>query len=145
MGRNSSGVRGGFGDDLSMKFKAKDVRSLSEIKHNDVYREVKSAISRYHSVLGVKQKNVKLAPMKENINGVHVTSMGASSGIYLNTKVFNKKKSEIEKRVRKAYDSGWSTRTNKPIAHTVTHELAHATWNSNLKNPRAKAAGRETS
>lgn len=28
------------------------------------------------------------------------------------------------------------------MAHIITHELAHATWNSNLSSPNAKAAGK---
>lgn len=33
--------------------------------------------------------------------------------------------------------------TNKAVAHTVTHELAHATWNANMTGANQKAAGKE--
>lgn len=84
---------------------------------------------------------MKLATLSAGTNGVHATqSDGTSGAIFLNKAVFNKKKSEIEARTRKGYESGWSTKTNKPIAHTVTHELAHATWNSHLSSANAKKA-----
>ena len=41
------------------------------------------------------------------------------------------------------YKSGWSTKTNKPVAHTITHELAHATWNAHMTGANQKAAGNE--
>ena len=33
--------------------------------------------------------------------------------------------------------------TNKPVAHILTHELAHATWNDSLKGQRQQAASKE--
>lgn len=145
MGKSSGSERkGGFsgGDDaVGRSVSIKNVRGLATIKDGAVYKEMKEGISRYHSVMGVRQKNVKIADLPERYNGVHQTLNGESEGVYLNSKVFdNLTKSGIRERVQKAYDSGWSTRTNKPIQHTITHELAHATWNSHLKSPNARAA-----
>lgn len=39
--------------------------------------------------------------------------------------------------------SGWSTKTNKPIQHTVVHELVHAACNSRFLSPKAETAGIE--
>jgi len=138
------GKTGGFSiTDVNYKGKIIDVQPLSSIKHNDVFREIKQGISKYHSRLGVRQRDVKLAGLENNVNGVHVTKDGESSNIYLNNKVFNRKMNEIVNRTKKSYDNGWSTKTNKPIQHTIVHELAHATWNSHLTSPKAKAAGIE--
>ncbi len=138
------GRTGGFtGGDYNYKGKIESPKPLSSMKHNDVYREIKQGIAKYHSRLGVRQQNIKLANLDGNTNGVHVTSGGQSSNIYLNATVYNKTKPEIIARTRKAYTSGWTTKTNKPIQHTVVHELAHATWNSHLTSPNAKAAGKE--
>lgn len=145
MGKNSSGVRGGM-QPKDFDYKGKEpskTYALASIKEPDVYREVKSAVSRFESVLGIRQKSVRLADLPEGTLGVHFTSAGEgkSVGILLNRKSFNQKRRDIEAQTRKGYESGWSTRTHKPIAHTVTHELAHATWNQHLKSPAAKEAG----
>lgn len=49
----------------------------------------------------------------------------------------------VSKEHSKNYKSGWSTTTNKPVAHTVTHELAHATWNAHMTSANHKAAGKD--
>ena len=144
MGRNSSGVRGGIQPgDGNFKGSIGKTYSLKTIKDPKVYRATANAISRYHSVLGERQRAVKLADMPDNTYGVHLTQAGQSKAIYLNKKHFDKSYKEIESAHRKGYDSGWSTRTNKPIAHTVTHELAHATWNQHMTGVKQRAAGKE--
>ena len=146
MGRNSGvGARGGLQPgDSTYKGAIKNVESLIKIKDPQVYKAVGEAISRYHAVLGVRQRNVKLADLGSGTLGVHVTTgTGKSEAVYLNKKHFNQKKTKIIASHKKGYDSGWSTRTNKPIAHTVTHELAHATWNNHLSGANQKAAGKE--
>lgn len=144
MGRNSGGVRGGLQPgDSSYNGNVKNIESLVKMKDQQVYKATKEAISRYHAVLGVRQKNVKLADLSAGTLGVHVTSDGKSEAVFLNKKAFNQKKGDIIRQTKKGYDSGWSTRTNKPIAHTVTHELAHATWNSHLTGANHVAAGKE--
>lgn len=145
MGRNSSGTRGGLQPgDSSYKGTVSGVESLVKMKDPQMYKETKQAISRYHSVMGVRQRDVKLAEMSAGTLGVHVTSAdGKSKAVYLNKKYFNGGKRSVEASTRKGYQSGWHTKTNKPSAHTVTHELAHATWNEYLTSPNAKAAGKE--
>lgn len=138
------GRTGGFaGGDYNYKGKIVNPQPLSSIQHNDVFRDIKQGIAKYHSRLGVRQQDIKLADLPSNVNGVHVSGGGKSLNIYLNSNVYNGKKSEIISRTKKAYDSGWTTKTNKPIQHTVVHELAHATWNSHLSSPKHKAAGKE--
>lgn len=144
MGKNSSGVRGGLQPN-DWDYKGKEpskTYALASIKEPDVYREVKSAVSRYEAVLGVRQKSVRLADLPNGHLGVHYTKAdtGTSAKILLNRKHFNQKRGDIEAQTKKGYSSGWTTKTNKPIAHTVTHELAHATWNSHLKSASARAA-----
>ena len=76
---------------------------------------------------------------------MHVTTAeGKSEGVYLNKALY---KTGTVKSITKSkasdYTSGWATQTNKPVAHTITHELAHATWNSHLSGANQKAAGKE--
>ena len=104
-----------------------------------MYKETKQAISRYHAVLGVRERNVKLATLSAGTLGVQVSTAGQSTGIYLNKAYFNKGKKAVEASTKKGYSSGWHTQTNKPLAHTVTHELAHATWNTSLTGANHKA------
>lgn len=108
-----------------------------------MYKETKEAISRYHAVMGVRQRNVKLADMADGTLGVHSTVDGKSDAIYLNKKYFNQGEKAVKEKTMAGYKSGWHTETNKPTAHTVTHELAHATWNNHLTSTNAKAAGVE--
>lgn len=140
--RAGGGVRAGIVDGGG-KYKG-DIRnkeSLVHIKDPKVYKEVKEAISRYEAVMGVRQRNVKLADMN-GAYGAHVTSIdGLSVAVYLNKKYYNKSHKDFVADKKADYASGWSTKTNRPAAHTVTHELAHATWNSHLTAPKAKAAG----
>ena len=145
MGRNSGvGARGGVQPgDSSYKGSIKNVESLIKIKDPQVYKEVGAAISRYHAVMGVRQRNVKLADMSSGTLGVHVMSAGKSEAVYLNKKHFNQKKNSIITQTKRGYNSGWHTKTNKPIAHTITHELAHATWNEHLTGAHQMEAGKE--
>jgi hypothetical protein len=144
MGRNSSGTRGGLQPgDATFKGKISKVEPLVNMKDPAVYKATKEAISRYHAVMGVRQRNVKLADLPAGTYGVHVTTNGKSDGVYLNKAHFNQSKKTIETSHKRGYASGWSTKTNKPIAHTVTHELAHATWNQHMTGAKQKAAGKE--
>ena len=93
MAKTSGGTRpnreGGLkvGDD-NFKGKTGMPQSLKTIQNKAVYDAVMDAISRYHSVLGVRQKKVKLADLPEGYGGVHVTRNGDSEGIYLNKAIF---------------------------------------------------------
>ena len=145
MGRTSSGNRGGLQPrDGHYKGSIKNVESLVNMKDAEMYKATKEAISRYHAVLGVRQRSVKLATLSGGTLGVHVTTgSGQSEGIYLNKYYFNQGAKAVKEQTNQGYKSGWHTKTNKPLAHTVTHELAHATWNSYLSGASHKAAGKD--
>lgn len=143
MGRNSGSNRGTSDGGGDFGGKIENIGSLVEMKDPAMYKATKQAISRYHSVLGVRQREVKLADF-DGAYGVHVTSGdGKSKAVYLNRSHFNEGAKAVSKAHAKNYAVGWSTNTNKPIAHTVTHELAHATWNSHLTGANQRAAGKE--
>lgn len=141
----TAGGRGGLQPgDATYKGKIRNEEDLKNIKDRVVYNEMKSAISRFYKELGIPQRKVKLADLAPGTFGVHVTQNGKSEGVYLNKKHFkNKTKAEIEKAKKEGYKTGWATKTNKPIAHTITHELAHSVWNSHLSSTKAKGAGVE--
>ena len=121
----------------------KNLRSLNSVRDPMVYDELKKAISRYHAIFGVRQREIKIGDIiGVSANGVHFNKEGESYLIVLNRERFNLDKKEIENLVHKAYESGWSTRTKKPVQHTIKHELAHATWNSGLSG-KNKVAARE--
>ena len=144
MGGRAGGGGGGLGrGDANYKGSISGVESLKNIKDPKLYNEMKAAISRFHSALGIAQKEVKLANL-QGAYGVHVTSNGKSEAIYLNKGTFkNGTIKSVGSQKEKDYASGWSTKTNKPVAHTLTHELAHATWNNHLSGINQKAAGKE--
>ena len=75
----------------------------------------------------------------------YIGKEGKSTGILLNSKFFDRKRKTIEKDVIAGYNSGFKNRTNRPLQHTITHELAHATWNASMSSTKAKAAGKEIS
>ena len=82
MGRNSSGTRGGLQPgDATYKGSVGKPEPLVNMKDPALYKATKEAISRYHSVLGVRQKNVKLAELSAGTYGVHVTANGKSEGV----------------------------------------------------------------
>jgi len=150
MGRNAGGnsipKNGGLkSGDSDYKGHVGKLYSLNTIKNKYVYKGVKGAIDRYHSVMGVRQQNVKLATLDRGVGGMHVTKEGKSSLVVINKKIFNGNNTttqSVAKWASEGYKSGWSTKTNKPGAHIVTHELAHATWNEHLTSPKAKAASK---
>jgi hypothetical protein len=138
--------KGGLPDgDFDFKGKIGKPEGLVNIQNPQVYKAVKQSISRYHAVMGVRQKDVKLANMQAGVGGVHVTSgEGKSQQVLLNSKIFkNGTKGSVSSWAESGYKSGHLTKTNKPISHIITHELSHATWNAHLKAPNAKAAGKE--
>ena len=143
MGARSGGGETSGRSDSNYTGKITGVESLKNIKDRKLYNEIKAAISRFHATLGIPQKEIKLANL-EGAYGVHVTVNGKSAAVYLDKGTFKggTVKSVTDKR-KKDYASGWSTKTNKPVAHTLTHELAHATWNSHLTGAKQKAAGKE--
>lgn len=144
MGRSSGGNRGTADGGGNYGGDVKNVESLKNIKDRQLYNDIGQAISRYHSVMGVRQRNVKLADLDAGTYGVHVTADGKSEAVYLNKANFKEgTRKSVTTEHKKNYDSGWSTKTNKAVAHTVTHELAHATWNNHLSASNAKGAGKE--
>lgn len=122
----------------------RNVERLDKIKDPAVYRDVRRAISRFHAVLGVRETNFILADVLDS-NEVASTywGPGGSHFVVLNKKFFNASHKEFVEKVRDRYRRHWSTRTNKPMAHTVTHELAHAMWVNRYSSDKHKAAGRE--
>lgn len=144
MGRNSAGVKAGTNDGSGQfKGKVSNVSSLVEMKDKAMYKAAKEAISRYHAVMGVRQRSVKLADLGGSAFGVHVTRGGKSEAVYLDRRHFNTGAKNVAREHSNNYKSGWSTKTNKPVAHTITHELAHATWNAHMTGANQKAAGNE--
>ena len=70
MGRNSAGVKAGTNDGGGQyKGKISRVGSLVEMKDKAMYKATKEAISRYHAVMGVRQRNVhRIAGTKRDGN-----------------------------------------------------------------------------
>lgn len=112
------------------------------MKDPKMYKATHEAISRFHSVLGVRQKDIKIADLSPKYYGVHVTSGGKSEGIYLNRTYFNggQAAKTMEARIKREYESGWQSKTNRAVGHVVIHELGHATWNTGLSSANARAA-----
>lgn len=125
-----------------------NIESLNNIKDKKVRETVWRAISRYHTVLGVRQTNVMLADLPTfGTFGLHVTddSTGKSDSIYLNKAIFMQSYGNVKGIMENMYREGTFSRTNKPVAHTIVHELAHATFNDKLNTPNAIAAREEFS
>jgi hypothetical protein len=152
MGRNSGGVvnishGGAGGKNAQIVIQAvQKSRPLSDIKDKQTYNEIFRGVSRFEAVMGVRERSVRIANL-DSMNALGVTYIkgdGKSNGILLNSTFFDRKKSAIEHDVKtKHYDTGFKNRTNAPLQHTITHELAHATWNASMQTASAKAAGKE--
>lgn len=102
-----------------------------------MYRETVHAISRFHSVLGVRERNIGIAPLTDAY-GMHTPGM-----ILLDKEHFSQSRQAIEENQRSEYASGFKTETNQPIAHTITHELGHALWRSDNPQANNRAASKE--
>lgn len=119
--------------------------SIKDMQNRDMQKEIQQAISRFHAVMGVRERVIMLAPMDGAYGATYVGADG-SHGIYLNSKYFDVPKKEFEQRYagdNYARRHGFKNTTRKPAQHTVTHELAHATWTSNYTSAKHKAAGKE--
>lgn len=133
-----AGLGGGLNRDTTYKGSIKNVESLVNMKDPAMYKATKEAISNFAAKLGVPERNVKLADLQGNVMGI-----GTKGEVYLNKKYFNKSAGEFSKTMKQSYDSGHLTKTNKPLAHVLNHEFAHAAWQSSHTSPIAKAAGKE--
>lgn len=124
--------------------KVKDTsESLDSLKHREVVKQLNRGISRYEKVMGLRERTIRVA-YTGNAYGVTFINANGSQGIYLNKKVFNKTRNQIESDYRRSnYETGFKNITNRPIQHTITHELAHATWTSSYSSAKHKAAGNE--
>ena len=158
MGKSSGGVNGYSGAGATAvgvnsngkritAAQAKAIKSsvgpISSLEHREVVRQLQQGITRYEAVMGLRERSIKVANIS-GAYGVTFISRDGSQGIYLSRQVFNQKRDRIEADYRKAnYDTGFKNRTNKPIQHTITHELAHATWTSSYSSPKHQAAGKE--
>lgn len=141
MGRGSNsagGLRGTLEQDTRYKGRIRNVESLKNMKDQALYKATKEAISNFSAKLGVPERNVKLADLDGN-----VTAIGSKGQVYLNKKYFNQSKKDFAKTMKEMYDSGHATKTNKPLAHIATHELAHAAWTSDFPSAKAQAAGKQ--
>ena len=139
---NTNGVRLTQGQAAAIKGKA---TRISDMKNRDMQKEIQQAISRYEAVMGVRERNIKLADLNGAYGVTYINGDG-SQGIYLNRKSFDVPKKEFEQKYASsnyARRNGFKNMTRKPAQHTVTHELAHATWTSNYTSDKAKAAGKE--
>lgn len=155
MGRNSGGTWGKVGtasvgiDANGHKLtKAQtqkmlaSAEGLGSLKHREVTLQLQKGISRYAAVMGVRERNIKVANVPGAFGVTYINENG-SEGIYLNKAFFNRHRNVVEREYKKQYTSGFKNVTNKPIQHTITHELAHATWNTSYSKPKYMAAGKE--
>lgn len=111
--------------------KVKDTsESIDSLKHREVVKQLNRGVSRYEKVMGVRERTIRVANTG-NAYGVTFINANGSQGIYLNKRVFNQTRNYIEASYKKSnYETGFKNLTNRPIQHTITHELAHATWTS---------------
>ena len=133
-----AGKTGGLEGDSTYRGSIKNVESLVHMKDAAMYKATKEAISNFAAKLGVPERNVKLADLEGQVMGI-----GSKGQVYLNKAYFNQTAAQMKSTMAKNYQGGHLTLTNKPLAHTVTHELAHAAWTSDLKGAKFQAAGKE--
>lgn len=119
--------------------------STGGMKNRDMEKQISRAVSRYEKVMGVRDRHVRLADI-EGAYGVTLISSNGSQGVYLNRKYFDTSKRKFEADYKRFnYDNGFKNVTNRAAQHTVTHELAHATWTSSYSSAKHRAAGKEIS
>lgn len=149
MGKSSGGIRNSSRNDIikvkgdgSTPSSVKNIGSIRDITDKVSNREVKRAISKYHSRIGLNTREVKIADLK-NAYGIAIISPSTNSGtVYLDRKAFSNSKKLI-KADKEEYRRGEKVHTNKAIQHTTIHELAHTTWTNHHRGTKHKQAGKE--
>lgn len=148
MGKSSGGIRNDSRNDIIMQkgggtpSSVKNIGSIKDITDKKANREVKRAISKYHSRIGLNTREVKIADLK-NAYGIAIISPSTNSGtVYLDRKAFSNSKKLI-KADKEEYKRGEKVQTNKAIQHTTIHELAHTTWTNRHTGDKHKKAGKE--
>lgn len=140
IGINANGRKMTANQVSNMKDSAKSLDTLPE---REVVKQLNRALSRYEAVMGVRERTVKVANTGDAYGATLINEDG-SQGIYLNRNFFSQKRNDIEGQYRKQnYATGFKNVTNRPIQHTLTHELAHATWTSSYGSAKHRAAGVE--
>lgn len=151
MGRNSGGVNnyakaGTTGiavNSNGRKLTAQQVAKMtatatgtSAMQHRDMEKQINRAISRYEAVMGVRERHVRIADIS-GAYGVTYIGPNGSQGIYLSRRHFDTSKRKFEAAYKASnYANGFKNVTNRAAQHTVTHELAHATWTSSYTSPK---------
>ena len=119
--------------------------SIKDMKNRDMQKELQQAISRYEAKMGLRETSIKLADLS-GAYGVTFLSSDGSKGIYLDKKKFDRPKKEVEQMYKDSnYNrrTGFKNTTRKAAQHTITHELAHATWSSYYTGSKHQSAGKE--
>lgn len=137
-GRSGGGTRATLSGDTTYKGQIKNVESLVHMKDPQMYKAAKEAIARYAAVMGVPERNVKLADLDGSVLGI-----GGPGEVYLNKAYFNQSAANMKKIIERNYKKGHMTTTNKAVAHALTHELAHASWVGDSSQAKHIAAAKE--
>lgn len=117
--------------------------SLDVLPDREVVKQLRRGISRYEKVMGLRERSIRVADL-DGAYGLTWINSDGSQGILLDKKAFSGKRKDVEARYKKQnYETGFKNVTNRAIQHTITHELAHATWTSSYKGANQVAAGKE--
>jgi hypothetical protein len=146
-GGTVSGNTGGIGNDAGGNYQGsiENIGSLKDMQNRDLQRQVQQGISKFESRLGVRS-DVRLADLSGAVGVARTSRDTGKTEVFLNRKHFEvATPKEVRAYKKRAYDSGFLTRTNKPTQHTVVHELSHALWNSHRKDDKSVTAGKDIS
>ena len=136
-GRAGGGANGGMGSASRSRFAS--IPGIQAIKDPQVRNELIQTLEDYDKEFGVKQTNIVLDSLRD-AHGETWFEEGKSTKIILNSKTFQGSAKDIKDRIQKEMDSGWLTKSSKPIRATLAHELGHATWSSDLWSDQAMGA-----
>jgi hypothetical protein len=138
-GTRNPGVSGGTeGKDTNYRGKISKIGGISDITDDRSRLAVQRAVSQYQAQYGLPTREVKTAILDAGVYGI-----GGKDRVVLNRQFYNDSAKLIALK-KKGYASGWSVKTTSPLKHTVIHELAHASWQSERAgaNPKLSAGVR---
>jgi hypothetical protein len=144
-GGTVSGNTGGIGNDRGGNYQGSinNIGSLKEMQNRDLQRQVQQGISKFESRLGVRS-DVRLADLSGSVGVARTNLTTGKTEVFLNRKHFEvATPKDVKAYKKRAYDSGFLTKTNKPTQHTVVHELSHALWNSHRRDEKSVKAGKD--
>lgn len=113
----------------------------SLVQDENMIQEINKAVSAFQLVFSHRCQVIRFEHLGISTIGSTTTEQGKNV-VLLNRPLFCGKSASKDLRslIQKQYENGYWTVTSTPVAHAITHELAHTVWMENGQREVEKAA-----